>query len=778
MRSVFVAYPGAPQQIGSTIEAAAEEAKKREDFQLKTWRELDIPGHFLSQAVLDAIDHATVIVADITRLNFNVTFEIGYALGSGKRTVLVQNPGLQPAREDIDLLGLFDTIGWATYSSAAELLTVITKADDIRPLRQLDRPIQRDAPVYLVQPLHKDDASVHTVSRLTKTRLNFRSFDPNEQSRLSGLDAILNVAMSAGVVVRLLSKERTDHWLNNLRGAFVAGLAHGLKRELLLLQEPEDPVPLDYRDFVCEFRDNNDIERHINEFAPRVVGAIQAVTPAVKSVTSGLLDTISLGASAAENELASLTEYYLKTDEFRRAIRGEVRISVGRKGTGKSALFFQARDVLRANSQYIVLDLKPEGHQFKRLREAVFLHLDNTSQEHLATAFWEYLLTLELAAKVLEKDRQDYLRHSELLEPYQKLSGIFHGVQEDQAGDFSERVLALIQRLASDFPEWRKASGATTLSAGNIAQFVYTHDLPRMQGLLQDYLQHKEGAWILIDNLDKGWPTRGLSDEDVLLVRGLLDATRKLERHLARKGASLKTMVFLRNDVYELLLNETSDRGKESKVSLDWTDPDRLRELLRLRIIASAETFSEKTAFYDVWRSACVSHVKGEESSEFLIEHCLMRPRNLINLVEYCRSNAVNLGHEVIQENDITKAIAAYSHDMCAEISLEIRDVFPQVSDNGLYAFLGAPTVMTLDDVAGRARQLGLDELDIPRYIEILLWFSFLGVVVSKNGAATEHYCHTVHYDMKKLRWLAAEFKDPSVQFAVHRAFRSFLETS
>jgi hypothetical protein len=778
MKTIFIAYPGSPPQLGSTIEAAAEESAKRGGCHLRTWRELDIPGHFLASAVLDGIDGADAVVADITRLNFNVTFEIGYALGCGKRTILIQNPGLQPAKEDIDQLGLFDTIGWANYSSSTELLDLVAKANDIRGLRQLEKPVQRDAPVYLVQPLHKDDASVHTVSRLTKTRLNFRSFDPNEQSRLSGLDAILNVAMSAGVVVRLLSKERTDHWLNNLRGSFIAGLAHGLKRELLLLQEPADPVPLDYRDFVCEFRDNSDIERHINEFAPRVVGALQAVAPAVRPVAAGLLETISLGASAAENELASLAEYYVKTDEFRRAVRGEFRIAVGRKGTGKSALFFQARDLLRSNNQNIVLDLKPEGHQFKRLREAVLLHLDNTSQEHLATAFWEYLLTLELAAKILEKDRHDYLRHAELLEPYQRLSGIFHGVQEDQAGDFSERVLALIQRLSTDFPEWRKTSGATTLTAGNIAHFVYTHDLPRMQGLLQDYLQYKEGAWILIDNLDKGWPTRGLSDEDVLLVRGLLDATRKLERHLARKGASLKTMVFLRNDVYELLLNETSDRGKESKVSLDWTDPDRLRELLRLRIVASVEAFSPQSAFDDVWRSACVSHVKGEESSEFLIEHCLMRPRNLINLVEYCRSNAVNLGHDRIQENDIAKAIASYSHDMCAEISLEIRDVFPQVSDNGLYAFLGAPTTMTLEDVTSRARQLGLTETDIPRYIEILLWFSFLGVIVSKNGDLVENYCHSVHYDMKKLRWLAGEFKEPTVRFAVHRAFRSFLETS
>lgn len=85
---------------------------------------------------------------------------------------------------------------------------------------------------------------------------------------------------------------------------------------------------------------------------------------------------------------------------------------------------------------------------------------------------------------------------------------------------------------------------------------------------------------------------------------------------------------------------------------------------------------------------------------------------------------------------------------------------------------------MTLDQVTGRARELGLADADVPRYIEILLWFSFFGVVLDRNGEVVENYCHTVHYDMKKLRWLAREFNDNSVRFAVHRAFRSFLETS
>ena len=43
---------------------------------------------------------------------------------------------------------------------------------------------------------------------------------------------------------------------------------------------------------------------------------------------------------------------------------------------------------------------------------------------------------------------------------------------------------------------------------------------------VSDYLVEKECVWLLVDNLDKGWPIRGSSEMDILIVRSLLEATR------------------------------------------------------------------------------------------------------------------------------------------------------------------------------------------------------------------------------------------------------------
>jgi len=39
--------------------------------------------------------------------------------------------------------------------------------------------------------------------------------------------------------------------------------------------------------------------------------------------------------------IRDLASYYIPTDAYKRALRGEVRMVIGRKGSGKSALFFK-----------------------------------------------------------------------------------------------------------------------------------------------------------------------------------------------------------------------------------------------------------------------------------------------------------------------------------------------------------------------------------------------------------------------------------------------------
>ena len=767
---VLAVFPSKPEHIGDTIQAAIEQAESNH-LHIDPWPNLDIPGYFIAETILTEIDSCNFLLADITRLNFNILFEIGYAIGKQRRVVPILDKSFNPQEKEITSLGILDTIGYTPYQNSEELVKLLVSIQNFKPLHFQDLPIDQGAPIYVIDTLYKTDASVRILSKIKKSRTRFRSFDPQEQSRLSAMEAYQNVAQSVAIVVHLLSSNQTDWLFNNYRGAFVAGLCYGLDREVVIFQEGDDPVPIDYRDFVCSYKHPDEVDKYLNPLWPKVVEALQSISAIPLSPPAGFMEKLDLGSPAAENEVLNLQYYYMKTDEFNRVLQTGVRIAVGRKGSGKTALFFQVRDKLRQDKQVFVLDLKPEGHQLKRFKHLVLNLLSEAVKEHAATAFWEYVLYLELCYKILDKDREVHVRNHELYEPYKKLEKLYRNDIFIEEADFSERMLKLVNRISERFQEKFDNAEEQYLDAGQVTGFIYQHDVPELRKQVTEYLKNKERVVILFDNIDKGWPTRGIETADILLLRGLLDATRKIEHEFQKQKIDIHTTVFLRDDVFELLVEQTPDRGKESYVSLDWSNPDLLREFIRRRIVYN--DLDPKTDFTQAWNRICVSHIEGEDSADFLIGRSLMRPRNFLNLVNHCKSIAVNLRHPNIQEEDIVKALDTYSADISGEIGFEIRDVFPQAEDI-LYYFIGAPARLSLSQIKQYIGQSNIPSNLFDKSVEILLWFGFLGVV-RHNQDEPECYIYNVQYDIKKLKRLANDLKSDNTELCIHKGFWPFL---
>jgi hypothetical protein len=418
---------------------------------------------------------------------------------------------------------------------------------------------------------------------------------------------------------------------------------------------------------------------------------------------------------------------------------------VGRKGSGKSAIFLQIRDKERNKSNNIVLDLKPDGYKLIKFKELILNFLEEGTFQHTIMAFWEYILLLEICYKILESDRERHVHDHNIYEGYRKLNDLYHSEGYITEGDFSERMSTLMEKITTEYKSKYGSETNVRLSVPQLTEMLYSHDVKELSEQVIAYMRNKETLWLLFDNIDKGWPTSGLEHEDMLIVRALIDATRKIERQFDRAKISVHSIVFLRNDVYELLVKETSDRGKEAKVLLDWTDPDLLRELLRLRIIANNGNTDEN--FNLVWPRICISHYNGEESSQYLIDRCLMRPRFLLNLINQCKSFAINLNHEKISPEDIEKGLIAYSTDLLADIGYEINDI----ADNGndiLYAFIGCKNKLTKTEITEIILEFGSDNSPTDNIIELLLWYGFIGIELNSEAK----YIYNFNYSMQLLK--------------------------
>jgi hypothetical protein len=765
----FVAYPSQPDLIGEAIEAGLQfYAQRHGAGRFTSWKENDVAGRFLADPILENIAASKCLVADVSVLNFNVAYEVGYAIGIGRRIVLMRNRSIASDETEFRRVGVFDTLGYLIYENGEGLCQNLEGVNDFAPL-QIAAAINTAAPVWILQLPFNTEAQVRLVARVKRARLRFRSFDPSEQSRLAANDAIESIASSHGVIVPLAAAAMTDASIHNLRAAFAAGLAHGMGKLTLILQGGEDPVPLDYRDLVKSYRHPDQIDEYVADFGSGVTDALQS-SARIQPTKGGLLATLDMGSSTAENEFANLGQYYLQTDEFRRALRGEVRIVVGRKGAGKTAVFAQVRDHIREDKARVVLDLKPEGYQLRKFKEQILDFLEAGTAEHTITAFWEYLLLLEVCYKLLEKDRASHMRDHRLFGQYQELARIYAGDGYAQEGDFSERMLRLVDQVAETFRHKYPDAQNLRLDQRQVTELLYLHDLRTLRSAIEDYLRRKRDLWILFDNLDKGWATHGLAPEDLLIVRCLLDASRKIEQSMGARDIECHTVIFIRNDVYLLLLDATPDRGKEIRVSLDWSEPDLLRQMLHRRLVYNG--LPKDAPFEQIWRTICVALVDGEESSQYLIDRSLMRPRFLLNLISHCRGFAVNFEHDKIEAEDVAKGLASYSTDLIYDIDLEIRDILPFAEDV-LYAFIGQPARLPLSRMEELLKGLGLDADQVSKVLDILLWYGVLGVV---RGDGEIAYIYSVNYDMKRLKALLAAQKTAQQSLMISPAFWSGLE--
>ena len=106
-------------------------------------------------------------------------------------------------------------------------------------------------------------AMLAIAGRVKKARLGFKSFIPQEESRLSAIKAVDNVSACLGAIVPLLPHSFADAEVHNIRAAFIAGMAYALGKVTLILQPPDGPAPLDVRDMVRTYSQPDDIADHV-----------------------------------------------------------------------------------------------------------------------------------------------------------------------------------------------------------------------------------------------------------------------------------------------------------------------------------------------------------------------------------------------------------------------------------------------------------------------------------------------------------------------------------
>ncbi|MDD2795667.1 MAG: hypothetical protein PHE40_07425 [Acidocella sp.] len=165
---------------------------------------------------------------------------------------------------------------------------------------------------------------------------------------------------------------------------------------------------------------------------------------------------------------------------------------------------------------------------------------------------------------------------------------------------------------------------------------------------------------VLIDDLDLGWDN---SDTANTMLLGLLLAA----DHIASLHANLHPVIFLREDVYTILIGRTMHADKYRNIERIRWNKDSLIEVLEARINHNRR-MAGLNEIVDAFNTVFTPSIGATHTQNWLIERTLSRPRELIQLVRYYTEKVDGI---TPSDEKLKDAEPDYSNwkldDLCAE---------------------------------------------------------------------------------------------------------------
>jgi hypothetical protein len=223
----FAAYPSSPVDRAESIEKAIEEIRVGGVVDIAGWKSLAISGRVVISAICDQIKTSEIFIADVTGLNPNVLFELGYAIAHKKRVWLLLNQHIERAQVFFNRFQLLTTVGYAPYSNSREIVEQFYRDG---PYNNVDQNLYEELLIAAGPPSKKDallylrcdvdtEASLRVARRISTGPIRSVIDDPQEVRRQPFSWYVQQVTSAFGVVCHFLSTEYRDWELHNAKHA-------------------------------------------------------------------------------------------------------------------------------------------------------------------------------------------------------------------------------------------------------------------------------------------------------------------------------------------------------------------------------------------------------------------------------------------------------------------------------------------------------------------------------------------------------------------------------
>jgi hypothetical protein len=366
------------------------------------------------------------------------------------------------------------------------------------------------------------------------------------------------------------------------------------------------------------------------------------------------LSQIDWGNDSAERD-PNLLKYFVPPNDFDKAAKLRKPIITGRKGAGKSALRSKLENDFANNPKIIVASVAPTYEVMQTI-----VHDKQIREAFGAEIFFTYVWLL-------------HLYRTALIEVGKRLRGQFTADSSALA-----RELALKQgQTTPDFLESLKiVLERVKVKAGKLGDLGLEvkdslEQAANIQALEFHILELAKSDYTFVffaDDLDLGWENSEVSNN---LLLGLLSAT----NHIMSRHANLHTCIFLRDDMYRLLMQCTQHSDKYRDILQVRWEQIGLKKILLERINFFFKDKGVNPVLVS-FNSVFPSTVGVKETMKWMYERTLGRPRELLQLA---RQYTEALEGDQPDSKVLRAVEENYSNWKLDDLCSEFRNQYPEL---------------------------------------------------------------------------------------------------
>ena len=684
--TIFFAYQGRPKDKADDNVDAIQSAirthnKHQKKFHAESWEDYKT-SRPINKDVLEAIDKCTYFVCDLTYFNHNVLFELGYAIAKERQILILLNSKIDHAGEKYED-SFLKAIRYTALDNAQSITNALRGGCFEKVLRKyfIKKESVEDRPSGLFYSIskNKNQASLELSDSIATLQelLNFElTSDDKAEVAFRHLEWYgQSIHRSESCLFHFLGENVAGAWDDNARNSFWAGLALGLGREVLIVAPSEYRAPLDYNDILLQYTTAKNLSETVWDWIEKNFPERLPATRLSSAETHEIdLIKLGIGREIAEEERVPLQHYFVETASYRAALSDSTSIVVGRKGSGKSAIYFQLLHEHLKDPHTFVIQIKPESAEILQDLEMSELFPNRAGKMTFFFSVWKMLIFSKLALLIDEK--------------IEKLDASSMNAEEKSLHEFIEanrdiaelNIFAAVKEICSRF---ENNSGSESPS---VLKGFYDNYLSPLIGLIKNYFKSVNTKYckviLLADNLDKSWNSEHnleIQSDLLLTLMAIPEVIKKVFNSKGSAGVEFRQALFLRQDIFDYILKEVDEPDKLTALSheINWeAHPHLLRRLVenRFKYVLDLKTDIEIentwTDFFDF---------KDAGHPFDVIERIVTkRPRDIVYFVKTLFESAYNNGHDKATNGDLSFTISCYTNFINRNLIAEIRAIFPE----------------------------------------------------------------------------------------------------